>query len=194
MTVLFGGSFDPVHNGHINAVKSVRDALSPDKVIIMPAYVSPFKTSQRQGASDIHRLNMCRIAFDGIGTVSDYELTKKDVSYTVDTLEHLIRTSPDEYVLAVGSDSLRTLPQWHRARDIFAMCSIAAVSRKSGEALAPYARAVEDMGGQVMMVQTRPFEVSSTELRGLLSQHGDVSGLMPDGVIRYITENGLYTA
>ncbi|MBR4224061.1 MAG: nicotinate-nicotinamide nucleotide adenylyltransferase, partial [Oscillospiraceae bacterium] len=122
MTVLFGGTFDPVHNGHVGVVRKIISALSPDRILIMPAYVNPFKAQSWQCAASQQRYDMCCIAFAGLGEVSDMELKREDVSYTVDTLEELHRTCPDSYVLAVGSDSLRTLPLWHRAEDIVKLC------------------------------------------------------------------------
>ncbi|MBQ7990080.1 MAG: nicotinate (nicotinamide) nucleotide adenylyltransferase [Oscillospiraceae bacterium] len=192
MTVLFGGTFDPVHNGHVSAVRKIIDVLCPDRMIIMPARINPFKTGSVQCATALQRLEMCRLAFEGSGEVSDLEIHREGVSYTIDTLEALMACAPDEYYLAVGSDSLRSLPAWHRAEDIVRIANVVTVSRRCGEDLLPYARAIEDMGGKVTLITADPFEVSSTQLRWMLSNNEDAAGLIPDKVYDYIKKNRIY--
>ena len=195
MTVLYGGSFDPVHNGHINAVRSVINELSPDRMIIMPAYVSPFKADKSINVSVSDRLRMCELAFGSFPCceISDYEIQKADISYTVDTIRFLREKYMDErLILAIGSDSLRSLKHWRRCEEIFATADIAAVSRIEGEDLTEDAAAIERAGGRVTIVHTKPFEISSTELRGMIAAGEDVSGFLPDSVLYYIKEKSLY--
>ena len=194
MTVLYGGSFDPVHNGHINVVGSVIRQLSPDRVIIMPAFVSPFKADIGANASVEDRLYMVRLAFGMFPCceISDHEIRKADVSYTIDTLEYLRGIYDDRLVLAVGSDSLRSLPKWRRAEDILDIADIAAVSRTEGEDLTTDADLIRNIGGRVTQINTEPFEISSTELRALIAAGGDVSAYLPESVLSYIRERSLY--
>lgn len=199
-TALFGGSFDPVHLGHVNAVKSLLESsLAPDRVIIMPAFVNPFKagldTDNR--ADCVDRLNMCRLAFSQLPRceISDYEIKKATPSYTADTLEYLRRLYPeDRLILTVGSDSLATLPTWNRFRDIINIAHIAAVSRSPEESrkIEGYAEAVRALGGRVTVIETEPFDISSTEIRKKIVNNQDISCYVDKNVVQYIMSKSIY--
>ncbi|MCM1524494.1 MAG: nicotinate (nicotinamide) nucleotide adenylyltransferase [Ruminococcus sp.] len=199
-TVLFGGSFDPVHMGHVNAVRSIlREMPETDRVIIMPAFVNPFKAGEerKKGADGRQRLEMCRIAFKDIPRceISDYELKKGDISYTAVTLGHLRELYPRSgFVLAVGSDCLESLPRWYRAEDIIKNAVIAAVSRR-GEDTAEISRngkIIEKMGGRVRIVPTEPFDISSTQIRKKIINNRDISCYMDKNVVEYIMRENIY--
>lgn len=199
-TALFGGSFDPVHLGHVNAVRSLLESsLSPDRVIIMPAFVNPFKAGldkeNRAGCED--RLEMCRIAFEKLPrcVVSDHEIKKGTLSYTADTLEHLREIYPeDRLILTVGSDSLATLPTWNRFPDIISMAHIAAVSRSLEESrrIDGYSETVRLAGGDVTVIQTEPFDISSTEIRKKIVNNQDISCYVDKNVVEYIVYKSIY--
>ena len=195
MTVIYGGSFDPVHNGHLNAVRAVIKQIHPERTIIMPAFVSPFKIRTGATASSDDRIEMCRLAFESEGAeISDHEISEQGISYTIDTLEYLSRLYKGErFALMLGSDSLRSLPMWRRSKDIMQIADILAVSRTVGEDLTEDAQRIRDVGGRVTVVTTEPFEISSTQLRAMLAAGEDVSALMPDSVYRYIREKQLYS-
>lgn len=200
ITALFGGSFDPVHLGHVNAVKSLlKSSLAPDRVIIMPAFVNPFKagldTENRANCKD--RLQMCRLAFEKLPRceVSDYEIKKKTPSYTADTLEYLSGLYPeDKLILTVGSDSLATLPTWNRFRDIIRIAHIAAVSRSPEEShrIEVYAENVRALGGRVKIIETEPFDISSTEIRKKIVNSKDISCYVDKNVVQYIMSKSIY--
>lgn len=199
-TALFGGSFDPVHLGHVNAVKALlKSSLAPDRVIIMPAFVNPFKAGldkdNRAGCND--RLQMCRLAFDPLPRceVSDFEIKKATLSYTADTLEHLRELYPaDKLILMMGSDSLKTLPTWSRFRDIIGMAHIAAVSRSAEESyrIDSYSQAVRSVGGRVTVIETEPFDISSTEIRKKIVNNQDISCYVDENVVKYIVSKSIY--
>ena len=199
-TALFGGSFDPVHLGHVNAVRSLlKSSLAPDRVIIMPAFVNPFKAGlERDNRADCgDRLQMCRIAFNALPRceVSDYEIKKETLSYTADTLEYLRRIHPeDRLILMMGSDSLKTLPTWNRFRDIINMAHIAAVSRSLEESrkIEGYSRAVRSLGGSVTVIETEPFDISSTEIRKKIVNNQDISCYVDENVVKYIMYKSIY--
>ena len=200
ITALFGGSFDPVHLGHVNAVKSLLESsLAPDRVIIMPAFVNPFKagldTDNRANCDD--RLEMCRLAFEKLPrcVVSDYEIKRKTPSYTADTLEYLRGLYPeDKLILTVGSDSLATLPEWNRFSDIIRIASIAAVSRSPEESqrIEGYAEKVRASGGSVTIIETEPFDISSTEIRKKIVNNKDISCYVDKNVVQYIMSKSIY--
>ena len=125
---VFGGSFDPVHNGHVNLVKQIYGSgfVSLDEIIIMPARVSPFKqNSARKPADGRQRYEMCRLAFEEMSyvRVSDYEISLPEVSYTVNTLRHLRELYPDdELFFIMGSDMLLSFEKWYRYEEILSLC------------------------------------------------------------------------
>lgn len=198
VTAIFGGSFDPVHLGHVNVVKSLIGAVPHiSRVIIMPAAVSPFKLDKAPGATAEQRLEMCRRTFESIPKceVSDLEIKREGPSYTVDTLEYLREKYPhEELLLTVGSDSLMTLPTWYRAEDIMKLARIAAVSRSDSdsEMIDGYAEKVRQSGGSVMIIKTQPFEISSSEIRGMAAENKDISRYVSEKTAEYIKEHSIY--
>lgn len=198
ITALFGGSFDPVHKGHVNAVKSlIREFCDIERVIIMPAYVNPFKAKGRPPAEGKHRMNMCRLAFGDICvcSVSDYEIKSEGLSYTADTLEYLKARYPDDRLfLTVGSDSLESLPRWNRFNSIIKIAEIAAVSRSEEDKkrIKALSEPVTRAGGTVHIIKTDPFEISSTEIREKIINNKDITCYMDENVVKYIMQNNVY--
>lgn len=196
-TALFGGSFDPVHNGHVNLVREIAERNFLDRVIVMPTYISPFK-QEKKAADGEYRLEMCRIAFSGIPyvTVSDYELSRQGVSYSVDTVEYFSDKYPDdELFFIMGSDMLLSFEKWHRYKDILKMCTIIAASRENGgsdiELLKEKAVELSDKG-RVIVTEISAFELSSTEIREKILKNCDLSCYMDKNVVKYIEENNVY--
>ena len=128
---IFGGTFDPVHSGHVALAASALRAFSLDEVLLVPGHVTPFKIGARM-ASDADRLAMLRLAVAGNDRmhVSTIELDRGGVSYTVDTLESLRAVHPDWALwLLLGADSLLSLGRWHRAMDIVRLASVGTIHR-----------------------------------------------------------------
>ena len=196
-TAIFGGSFNPVHNGHVNLVKEIIKTISLDRVIIMPANTSPFKTDIANDTADgSDRINMCRLAFeqlDGV-SVSNYEVTCTDVSYTVNTLKHFKALYPDDKLyFIVGSDMLESLHLWYRFDEIMSLCTIIAASRVYGdfEELEKTADELRQFG-EVILIQIEPYEMSSTLIREKILNNEEISCYMPSSVVKYIENNKLY--
>ena len=194
---VFGGSFDPVHNGHVNLVKQIYDSVPLDEIIIMPARVSPFK-QDTVPTSESQRLEMCRLAFEGMDyvTVSDYEISRPEVSYTVNTIRHLREVYPgDELFFIMGSDMLLSFEKWYKYEEILSMCTVIAASREDGEkdmeSLKKQAESLEQFG-RVMVVSTGVYVMSSTEIREKLKNSSDISCYVPENVVKYILDNRLY--
>lgn len=194
-TAIFGGSFNPVHNGHVRLVVSAIEQLRPSRILIMPTHIAPHKQN-KAAADDIHRLEMCRIAFADIhGTeVCDYEMRRRSVSYTVKTLEHFTKEYPDEkFYLIVGSDMLLTFDEWYRYRDIMRMASVVAAARENGSTDELEAKKNQlSEYGEVILLKIKPYPMSSTEIRTALSEGRDVSDWIDKGVLDYIKANRLY--
>lgn len=194
---VFGGSFDPVHNGHVNLVKQIYDSVPLDEIIIMPARVSPFK-QDTVPTSESQRLEMCRLAFEELPfvTVSDYEISRPEVSYTVNTIKHLKEVYPDdELFFIMGSDMLLSFEKWYKFEEILSMCTVIAASRESGESdMESLKKQAESLGqyGRVMVVSTGVYVMSSTEIREKIKNSSDISCYVPENVVKYILDNRLY--
>ena len=196
---IFGGSFNPVHNGHINLIEEICRKVELDRVIVMPTYISPFKKNDSGFVADgKDRLEMCRLAFEdcGFAEVSGYELSRAQVSYSADTVAHFRDIYPnDELFFIMGSDMLLSFEKWHRFKDILKMCSIIAASREDKqrdldrlEEKAEQLRAY----GQVIITEISAYEMSSTLIREKIMKNQDISCYMPEKVVKYIEDNHIY--
>ncbi|MDE7303085.1 MAG: nicotinate (nicotinamide) nucleotide adenylyltransferase [Oscillospiraceae bacterium] len=196
---IFGGSFDPVHKGHVSLASELQKALRLDEVIVMPTGISPFKKDmERRPASGEDRLEMCRLAFADMPfvTVSDYEISQGGVSYTVDTVRHFHGLYPDDKLfLLVGGDMLMSFDRWRSWQEILSMCGLAAVSREqNGADMDELEKKAAELRkfGEVIFVKTEPLEISSAEIREKIIKNCDLSCYVPQNVVKYILENNLY--
>ncbi|MBQ5339104.1 MAG: nicotinate-nucleotide adenylyltransferase [Oscillospiraceae bacterium] len=195
---LFGGSFNPIHNGHLHLARAVKRALRLDGVVLMPAGEAPHKSSAAY-APAADRLEMCRIAAKPYRwmKVSDYETRKSGKSYTVDTLRALTAQHPDtEWTLMIGSDMLLSFRTWREWQEILRLASLCAVSREQGDLPGLQACAdsmkAECPDAEIRVLTVDAVEVSSTEIRQNLQNHADCSCLLPENVVQYIQEKHLY--
>ena len=194
---LYGGSFDPPHNGHLALALGCADALGLDRVVLMPSGVSPHKIKQI-GAEAAHRLAMCRLMAqaDPRLTVSDWEIGQQGASYTVDTLTHLTAEHPqDEWFLLTGADMFLTLPTWRRYPDITRMCTLCGIARGETD-IRRLQQAAETMQADGAVVSVLPVSaptVSSSELRDCIRSDDDRwQSSVPPQVAAYILAHGLY--
>lgn len=193
---LFGGSFDPVHNGHINAAVAFADALGLDKVIVMPAHTPPHKEYQEMASTEA-RLDMCRLAFVGDPRfiVSDYEIQHDEKSYTITTLRYLKERYPDDEIyLLMGGDMLLYFRRWYRWTSIGRMAKLAGAPRRESEreALLAEADTLRSFGLDVTIIPIDVLEMSSTDVRRAVRNVQDTSMMIPREVAAYIFEHGLY--
>ena len=195
---LFGGSFNPIHEGHLYLARSVRRCMRLDGVLLMPTGEAPHKSSAEY-ASAADRLAMCRIAAKRRPwmTVSDYEIAKGGKSYTVETLRHLRQTVPDtRWTLMIGSDMLLSFDRWHCWQEILSLAALCAVSRETGDlpALAECAEGLraECPDAEITVLNLPAHPVSSTQIRSNLQNNADCSCLLPQNVVQYIRKHGLY--
>lgn len=193
----FGGAFNPIHNGHLHLVESLRVQIRFDRVLIIPSRISPHKDSGEliDGA---HRLAMCRIAVRGTSLcVSAMELRREGKSFTVDTIHQLQRAFPgDEIYMIVGSDMLLTLDTWHRAEEIMRSVTVCAAAREMGEykRLLQKQEELKKMGGRSVVCPMEAMPVSSTFIRERIRKGLPVEEYLPAGVEHYIREHHLYQA
>lgn len=193
---IFGGTFNPVHNGHINLVNRICDEISLDILLVIPTAIPPHKAAPEL-ISGKHRLNMLKLAFEDNknAVVSDYELRNEGKSYTILTLEHFRSIYPKaEFYLLMGSDMFITLHEWKRYRDIYKLCEIVVVSRSNDDKqninnYLPYAKSE---GAKCRVINIEPYEISSTAIREMIEHKQDFSCYLPQKVVKYISNFKLY--
>jgi len=186
---IFGGSFDPVHKGHIRNAEYILWERKPEKLILVPAYISPFKQGI-QAADAHHRLQMLSIAFTGLGNVeiSDFEINREGISFTVDTLRHFSKIY-SEIELIIGYDNLLSFDRWHEPDEIIKMCKLIVLRRKIDGNM-PDNKYFE----QAVFLNSPLINISSSEIRNRLVKKLPVEEFIPHGVIEYIKQKKLYSA
>lgn len=197
---ILGGTFDPIHNGHIDLAEDAREQAGLEKVILIPARLQPFKLDKRVTAGK-HRLEMARLAVSskkGL-EVSDYEMRQDRISYTYKTLramaeeEHL-ETSSCLYFIT-GTDAFLKVSTWNHAEEMLRTYSFAVGSRP-GYRDAELDQCIEHLktvyNTDIVKIQNRKRDISATEIRHRLESGKSLSGLVPAAVERYIEEHGLY--
>lgn len=193
---LFGGSFNPVHLGHLKLVTDVAGKFAIDKVIIMPTWKTPLKDNS-DFADAAHRLSMCRLAFCELPyvEVSGLEIRRKGNSYTYLTLNSLKeKYINSELFMLVGADMFCNLEQWKNFEDIFKLAAVIAVPRCCDkEKLRIHSKYLEDRYGcKSYILNHKVMDVSSTQIRQKLNDGEDVSALLDKRVLEYIKDNHLY--
>lgn len=191
---LFGGSFDPIHRGHIEPVQEARLALGLERVVFLPTARPPHKPGHRL-APALARYAMTELALldeEGV-EVSTVELTRDQPAYTIDSLEHFGRIHGDDQVtLLMGSDSLAHIESWRRWREIVGRYGIGVLTRPGTDRAEVRDRLPEEVleaeaAGRIQWVTNTPIEVSSSEVRRRLTAAGDLpSGWVPELVLKYL--------
>ena len=194
-TVLYGGTFNPIHRGHLDICVRARQAVDARRVLLMPAAQPPHKSAGWL-APDQDRLAMCALAareYDLI-QVDDWEIRRGGRSYTVDTLGHLAAVFPEEELwLLIGTDMFLTFTQWHRWEEIGKMASLLVASREEGdrEQLLDQQQRLAERGVRSRLLQNPPMPMSSTQIREELRRDGTTGKVCPQ-VLDYIREKELY--
>ncbi len=191
---VFGGTFNPIHNGHLHLAESFAEILGVQKVLLIPARVPPHKPAVDLAPAE-DRLAMCRAAAGGLFEASGIEIRRKGPSYTSDTLREIRDRCPDsELYLITGEDMFLTLEQWHEPEVIFSLATICAAPRSAAGCgrMLEYARALKEKGARAVVRNIRYIPVSSTMVRNAVRQGKSLAGLVPPAVERYIREHHLY--
>ena len=190
-TGIFGGAFNPVHNGHVRLAQEAVKQLKLRRLLIIPTYVSPHKHTELAPYED--RAEMCRRAFGHIpgAEVSDIEVRLGGTSYTINTVRALKELYPDEqFFLLIGGDMLFSFDQWFRYESLLKETKVCAAARE-GDSLADMMEYANKLG-RIKVLPTQVIEMSSTEVRAAVAEGRDISGMVPAGVAEYIREKGLY--
>ncbi len=191
---VFGGSFDPIHMGHIHIALHVLDAFELDRLIVLPTGNPPYKTCTAS-AEDRWRMVTAACAFDSRLVPSRLELERPGKVYTIDTLLALKKEYPSARLLyVIGADSLMKVSGWHCSRDVLSICSFVVFPRDTvdPEDLKHEVKRLESMGGKVSVLAAEPVSFSSTELRASLSS-GVLSPALNVAVLEYCACKGLYS-
>ena len=199
--LLYGGSFDPPHNGHLNNLRAAIRRVHPDKVVVMPAGLSPFK--QQTAAPAALRLEMCS-CFRELGQavpqveICGWEIAQAEAgnrNYTVLTVEMLARKHPDaQLYLGIGSDMLLSFDAWHRWQDILRLAKLVVVSRNIGDdpALHAKARQLDPAGGRILFAPVEALPMASSGLRARLAAGDPCEAELPEAVRAVIRRENLY--
>lgn len=191
---LLGGTFDPIHAGHLAAAKAAIDCEALDRVLFAPAAQPPHRPPAVARAEQ--RLEMCRLAIAGESRfeVTDLELTRTGPSYTVDTLSELHRMYPgDELFLILGWDAARLFPTWRRPDEVRSLASIVVVGRPGSDAPGQADLEPVGLGGDGVSICLEPTpDVSASEIRSAVGAGESITGKVPPSVEQYIAAHGLY--
>lgn len=200
---LYGGSFDPIHTGHLHAAKSFCNECSLDILYVVPAKVSPFKTNNKKLVADNDRFNMTNLAFDNLSKemrtkiiVSDIEIKRQGTSYTIDTLCQINDMHKNDNIfMLVGSDMFITLEKWKNFKEIFSLCTIFTLSRdKDGHTdIYEYSQIFkEKYNAKIVVSDAKEVVASSSDIRNELSKNNNECSLLTKEVLNYIKNNNLY--
>lgn len=197
---LLGGSFNPIHVGHLVLAEEARQRLGLQRVLFVPTAVSPHKLGKSHAPAE-DRLRMVQLAIAGSPAfeASDVELRRQGPSYSIDTVRQLREQSEGRWDIhfLVGADTLPELPAWHRVGELADLCRFVVFSRPGGslDALEPLRAALRE--DQVAAIAARRFEmpligVSSTDIRRRVREGLSIRYLVPEAVGQYIAAKGLY--
>ncbi len=193
-----GGTFNPIHNGHLFLAEHAYEQAGLEYVLFMPTMNPPHKAGITVESAE-HRINMVRLALKDNShfKISDIELQRPGITYTSDTLKALKENEPDtEYYFIVGADSLMMMSYWMEPQTVFRLSTIVAGGREqsSQEQLEEQARLLEnEYNGKIILLDMPIMELSSEKIRERVAKEKTIRYYVPDEVGIYIKENNLYT-
>lgn len=191
--IMFGGSFDPIHLGHVSMVSFLLKQEAVGSVLVVPAACSPFKTGKKL-CDGKHRLEMCKIAFEGMENVeiSDVEFSLPIPSFTINTLEALKKRYVGQKLgLLIGGDSAMSLCKWKDSGKIIKTAKIYAAVREEADR-GKIENELSRLCADYAVISMPKIDISSTIIRERLKNKQSCKGLLPEKVEGYIIENGLY--
>ena len=185
---IFGGTFDPPHNGHIAIAEQAKKQLGLECVWFIPAYIPPHK-HQHSSTSAQRRLKMIKLAIGGRKNfkISAIELKRRGISYTIDTLKAFKRRFPKaELVLIIGADNLVQFNTWKSPRTILQLASLAVYKRKG------FSLSSKRNANDFILLKGQMLQVSSTEIRNRIEKGLPIQALVPNQINLYIKRHSLY--
>lgn len=198
---IMGGTFDPIHMGHLRMTRAVQRQLEFDRVVFLPAYIPPHKQTRSDFASWQDRLAMVQLAIQEYDdfVVSCLEFDRGGISYTYDTVNFMQELWPDaEIYLIIGEDSLTQLYTWYRALDLLRLVHFVSAERPGYEGEVGVERLTKAYGSwvadKIIHAEVPETAISSTEIRRRLLEGKPIRGMAPLAVEQYIYEHRLYQA
>ncbi|MFN9985255.1 MAG: nicotinate-nucleotide adenylyltransferase [Pirellula sp.] len=196
---VFGGSFDPIHLGHLIIAEQFREGLGLDAVRIVPAKVSPFKT-ESPPSSDKHRLEMIRLAIGAnpYFSVDESEIRRGGVSYSIDTIRAMQELEPDaEFYLLIGADSLVDLRKWREPSELLSRVQLVVASRggmpdPDWASLSGIATPAQIEAIQRIRLDVPSIEIASRDIQRRVREGRSIRYLVPAAVEAYVKEHGLW--
>ncbi|MBR0374833.1 MAG: nicotinate-nucleotide adenylyltransferase [Mogibacterium sp.] len=193
---VFGGTFDPLHIGHVRLAIGAADECELDRLIFMPNYISPFKTDKHVTPGEmrcemIERILHYHPAFD----VTRYEIERDMPSYTYETLDYFSRTLDADMSFVLGFDSVMTIETWYRGPELLQRFSFITARRPdtpSEEGFAKIREYEERYGARIYVLEIEPFDASSSDIRQRVAAGEDISALVLPETAEYIYEHNLY--
>ncbi|MCA0387428.1 MAG: nicotinate-nucleotide adenylyltransferase [Bacteroidetes bacterium] len=187
---LFGGTFNPVHFGHLITSQRVKELRNLDKIILMPCNISPFKTKKPDILDGEKRIKMLELAIGENPSyeISDYELKKGGVSYTYDTIVHIKKSYPD-IELIIGFDNILDFHKWYKPEEIVKEAKLIVLTRKTDN------REMKNKNSffsEAIFVESPMIEISSTGIRERIREGLPIDFLVPRLVVEYIKKEKLY--
>lgn len=192
---IFGGTFDPIHLGHLMCAEQARDACSLDKVLFVPVSI-PAATKIDPVLEAGERMRMCELAIAGNPSfdVCDVDIVRGGITYTADTLSDIrdLYAEDDELFFITGSDSALSLPHWYKPRTLARLASFIVIGRPGSEMTSAQSDELAKAGFDIIPIDAARIDISSTEMRRRVSEGRSIRYLCPDPVRDYIIERGLY--
>ena len=200
---IFGGAFDPVHKGHTQSLKFISDLKIIDEIQVIPNYASPHNKDIQ--TDEKHRLKMLEVALKELEDINlnDIELKNKTKSYTYETLKYLKSIYPDRHLsLIIGLDSLYSFTTWKNWENILSLCSLLVLERKLNNRLginkeleSKISADYDDFfsgNGKILILKNDLINISSTEVRMKIKNNENLTDLVDDQVLKYISNKSLY--
>lgn len=198
---IMGGTFDPIHNGHLMLGKAALEQFSLDEVWFMPNGNPPHKKSASIQSDAGKRAAMTSLAIEGYPAfrLETYEVCREGVSYSYETLEYFKRSRrEDKFYFIIGADSLFAIESWAEPKRIFSVCTILAAYRDEIDTPDKIQTQIlylkEKYGAKIRFLEAPLMKISSHELREMLRQGKNVAGYLPEKVENFIKKEGLYGA
>lgn len=187
---IFGGTFDPIHFGHLITAQNVLEKRKLKKIIFIPAFIAPHKIQYEYSAPE-HRYNMTKIAASlyPYFEVSDYEISRDEISYTYNTLVEFEKKY-EEMELIIGFDNLITFDLWHKPDDILKLANLVVLKRTYDKEI----KSPNKYFAEAEFVDSPTIEISSTAIRNRVSRNLPIDYFVPQDVREYIIQHNLYRA
>lgn len=193
---IMGGTFDPIHNGHLAIAEKAAQQLGLDKVFFVTSGNPPHKKGKKILDAKVRHKMVC-MAIKNYSKFEpcDFEVNREAYSYTADTLQYFKKNyRKAELYLIIGSDSLHDLPTWNRPRKICEMCTLAVYDRNGYDTAEDTANMKKEYYCKIERIESGIIDISSSQIRHMIEKRKDVTGLMPRSVLDFINRNGLYTS